>query len=144
MNMPSFSDISVFGSNDEEAAARIFLGKSISEAETLFVENDLYYLCFLYWMGPKAFCYYIIAAINYLKSEASIGHPHAVDIFYSVLTIRMQNCSSIIDTIIPDIREAILYVIKNWNKFEVDPTNYKNLKTKYKKLLKDVTDKSPE
>ena len=61
------------GSLDEGSACKHFLGKTLTEAEALFREASLYYQEDLMWMGPRAFQFYLPAALNDLKSEAARG-----------------------------------------------------------------------
>ena len=69
--IPSRSDINVFDTLDERDACEHFLGKNIDEAEALFREDFLCYQEDLMWMGPRAFRYYVHAAINYIHSDAA-------------------------------------------------------------------------
>jgi hypothetical protein len=69
MEIPSYKDINVYDSFDERDAAEAFFEKNVSEAVELFHESAFSSLEYLLWMGPKAFCYYLPAAIRYLNSQ---------------------------------------------------------------------------
>ena len=73
MDIPTREDINVYGSLDEQAACDHFFGENLKEAEDLFRENSQFYQEDLMWMGPRAFRYYVNAAINYLQSESAGG-----------------------------------------------------------------------
>src|SRR5580704_9995421 len=75
--LPTEEEISVFDSLDERWAVIHFLGKDLEQAQALFRENFLHYQEALMWMGPKAFRFYVLAAIKYLLSEESNGNSDA-------------------------------------------------------------------
>jgi len=54
---------------EEEYAVQHFYGKNEEEAAELFFLNSEYYVDDLFWMGVKAYFYYISSAKKYLQSE---------------------------------------------------------------------------
>ncbi|MFM7315484.1 MAG: hypothetical protein ACKO5E_00925, partial [bacterium] len=78
---PTEQEINVYDSLDERCAVKNFVGKSQQEAELMFRENFLTYQEDLMWMGPVAFAYYLVPAMNYLKSIHSNGDSDAVSCF---------------------------------------------------------------
>ena len=135
MQLPNANDINVDNSLDEQWAMKNFLGKTIADAEALFRENDLHYLDDLNWMGPKAFCYYVPAAISYLMSESADGASDAVNFFHGIVDNRLLHQRADIVPVIPALHEAVQYVLDRWAKFHVDPEIYGGLKQKYARLL---------
>ena len=92
------------------------------------------------WMGPRAFHFYLQAAINYLRSEHSAGDDHMISCLYEIVVFRSQQEEFLLA--IDRINEMIDYVIDNYDKFDVDKDIYGDLIGKYKQLqskLKDIT-----
>ena len=77
-SLPTLADINVHDSLDERSAVEHFFGQDLLQAEVLFRENFLYYQEDLMWMGPRAFCFYVDAAIAYLLSPAASGDSDAI------------------------------------------------------------------
>ena len=74
MKLPTAKEINPCDENlDGRVACKMFLGRSLDEAEALFRENSCYYQEGLMWMGPVAFRFYVTAAIWYIKSAAAAG-----------------------------------------------------------------------
>jgi hypothetical protein len=69
VTLPTAEELNPFDDLDGRVACRHFLGKSLAEAEALFRENEIYYQEDLMWMGAKAFCFYVQAAMNYVRRE---------------------------------------------------------------------------
>jgi hypothetical protein len=136
--VPTSEEINVNGSLDEIAAVENFLGKTLPEAESLFEENDLRYLMDLLWMGPKAFSFYIVAAINYLKSPSSKGCSDAVNIFWGTVDFRLNELRRVAPAVIPILREAVHYIRGHWKKYHVEPSIYGDLKEKYSLLWNEL------
>ena len=42
------------------------------------------------WMGPKAFRFYVLAAVGYLMSDSSTGNADAANAFCGLLEFRVQ------------------------------------------------------
>lgn len=139
MRIPTADEINVYDSLDERWALKNFLGKTLEEAEALFRENDIFYLGDLLWMGPKAFCYYVVAAIHYLKSDSSEGRSDAVNWFQGSVESRLRDDRGELATAIPDLRSAVQFILDHWEKFDVSPGIYGNLKGKYDRLLRELT-----
>lgn len=94
-SIPTKKDFIVFNCLDEQSAVRTFLGKDLIEANSLFEEDFLSYQEHLMWMGPKAFEYYVIAAINYLKSmEIDKDDEIEFETFCSLIEHRIESENS--------------------------------------------------
>ena len=87
MRTPTQAEINVYDSLDERAACDHFLGKTLDEAEALFAENALYYQEDLMWMGPKAFRFYVFAAIRCIETTQN---PEMVSGLAGVLEFRLE------------------------------------------------------
>lgn len=134
MNLPAESEINVHGSLDERTAVEHFLGKSVAEAELLFRENSAYYQEDLMWMGPRAFSYYIPAAVRYLESEDARGDAQLVSALYDIISFRADTDPEGFAPALDPVREGLAYVIGAFDKFEVDRSIYGDLLTRYREL----------
>jgi hypothetical protein len=134
-DIPTASDINVFDSLDEQSAVDHFLGKDLSQAEALFRENFIYYQEDLMWMGPRAFCYYVQAAIAYLVSPASDGDSHAASSFSTVVEFRVDHDRNLIEPAVPRLRDAIRTLMTNFSRFAMEPSAYGDVESRYKVLL---------
>ena len=88
--IPTIDDINFYGSLDEQAAVEHFLGKNLLEAEELFRDNSRCYMEDLMWMGGPGFCYYVKAAICYIKSESAIGDSDAILCFEGSIGFQLE------------------------------------------------------
>ena len=76
------------------------------------------------WMGPRAFCYYVQAAIAYLLSPAANGDSDAANSFCSVVEFQVDNNRSAIDPAIPSLRDAIESMLVTFSRFDCEPLVY--------------------
>jgi hypothetical protein len=90
-NIPTESQLNVHGSLDEKIACEHFLGKSVEEAKNLLHKDSGKYQEDLMWMGPDAFQYYVIAVIEYLKSEVGRDDFEFHLTFAGTLRFRLKN-----------------------------------------------------
>lgn len=120
-HLPTVEDINVYDSLDERHAVRSFLGKGLREAENLFRENFSHYQEDLMWMGPKAFCFYLPAAVHYLLGDDSHGDHNAVREFCMVVGFRLDYDSAEIVSAKPVIRRGILGILDRFEGYEFDP-----------------------
>jgi hypothetical protein len=132
MELPTESDINVYNSQDELAARDHFLNKTVEEAEALFRDNSAYYQEDLMWMGPRAFAYYLRAALRYLQSPHSVGDDHMIDSLYEI--IRFRSDQEDFSLALDGVKELADYVISHYDKFNVDREIYGDLLEKYKQL----------
>lgn len=131
--LPTEDEINVYDSLDEKIASEHFLNKTLQQAEALFRKNSTYYQEDLMWMGPRAFSFYLQAAINYLRSKHSVGDDGFIDCLYEVVMFRFpqEGFSLALDS----VKELVDYVINNFEKFDVHEDIYGDLLGKYKQLL---------
>ena len=126
MSLPSREDINVCDSLDERAACKLFLGKSLDDAYALFRENWCSHQEDLMWMGPKAFRFYLPAAIRYLQSADAMGGGGDVLCFVSLLEFRMEHEREELRPVATSLRDTCEFVLLNWQKYE-DPAEIRAL-----------------
>jgi hypothetical protein len=142
MRLPTSDEINVYGSLDEKVALQHFLGKTPEQAEALFREDSLHKLFDLMWMGPKAFCFYVPAAVNYIRSNASSGDSDAISCFLAVLEFRRAYERDEVTARLPDLRTGVRYILENWARFDIDPDIYGDLWEKYVNLSRQLDTQS--
>ncbi len=139
IDLPTVADINVFDSLDEQAAVRRFLGKTLNEVETwcrdgfaLDVTQDLY------WIGPRAFNFYVEAVVRYLKSEASLGDSDAVNGFLGMTEFRLDDDPHPV-VHWPTVLEGLNAVLDNYENFDVTPELYGDLRPRYAAIRQQLT-----
>jgi hypothetical protein len=132
MKLPTEGEINVYGSLDEITARDHFLNKTLDEAEALFQENSAYYQEDLMWMGPNAFAFYLQAAINYVKSDASTGDSPFIYALCEIANFRAEHegFAATAET----LQVLTDYVIENFERFQVDQEIYGDLRASYTSL----------
>ncbi len=130
--LPTRKDISVFGSLDEKRAIKHFLGKDLRQAEALFRENFGVYAEDLMWMGPRAFCFYVDAAIAYLASPASTGDSEAACGFCGAVEFQVEHYRMEISSSLSRIEDAIQLILGDIDRYEC---GYVDLASRYRNLL---------
>ena len=133
-SLPSEQDINVYDSLDEKTAVQHFLGKDLQDAEVLFRDSLFIYHEDLMSMGPVAFCFYVRAYINYLRSDFSLDDCHNASAFRMLLDYRLDTDPDDISSVIPVLLEAVEYMIANMDKFSIFPDIDGNLAEKYAAL----------
>ena len=132
--LPTRDDINVFDSLDERCACEHFLGKNLDEAEALFRSGFSYYGEDLMWMGPRAFRYYVQAAIRYLRSEHAVGDSDAVDSIATTFEFRLDDESDELRPVAAKLAETCRYVFDNFATFDCDESIYGDLRGQYATL----------
>jgi hypothetical protein len=140
-NLPSRKDIVIHGDLDEEHAAKNFLGKDLEQAEAMFKDKFFYYAEDLMWMGPKAFCFYVDAAINYLLSKDANEDSDAVNSFLSAVSFQQEHHAEEIQPAYPRLKAAIETVLSDFDRYDCTPSIYGDLAGQYRELLNKL--KSP-
>ena len=128
MTVPARSDINVYDSLDERRACEHFLGKTVEQAEALFRENSLYYQEDLMWMGPVAFCYYVHAAINYIRSEAATGDSAIISCLASLLAFRLEHQSPQLKPVAQPLAAVCGYILEHYHRFDLTPEIFGSLR----------------
>jgi hypothetical protein len=111
-------------------------GKQSNKLKILFREYAVKYSGDLLWMGPVAFRYYAPAYVRYLLSEHSIGDSDAVNCFHGLIKFRMESGDGSEMAPIADLLAACCHhVLQHYEKFDIDPNIYGDLKPHYEALL---------
>jgi hypothetical protein len=132
-DIPALRDINCYGSLDEQVAVEHFLGKNLQEAEALFVENAGYYMEDLMWMGPHAFCYYVNAAVLYLKSASAFGDSYAIRAFISAIQFQLAHASHETRASASLLAEVCGFVVAHWDRFHMNTSDIE-LRNRYIEL----------
>jgi hypothetical protein len=135
MRLPSADEINVYNSLDERTAVKNFLGKDLEQARQLFRENFLCYQEDLMFMGPRAFCFYVPAAIEYLRSTESDGYPDGVNSFCAILEARLDQDDAEIAAAKTVIREGIVAILENLDRYGCVIEIYGDVASRYRTLL---------
>lgn len=133
--LPTAKEINVFDSLDERHAVEVFLGKDLEQAWSLFRENFLYYQEDLMWMGPKAFVFYVPAAIRYLLSAEADGDSDAANMFCGLVDFRLDCDATAIAAAGPIIRQGILGMLENFERYGCDGAIPGDVAARYRALL---------
>lgn len=131
MTIPTREEINVYDSLDERVSCERFLGKNLDEAEALFRENAARFQENLYWMGPVAFRYYVIALVNYIQSPFAEGNSSAVSYFELVLEYRLEYSAVEMVPIAGQLAAICDYIIENYDRFHVPRSIYGDFRPRY-------------
>lgn len=133
--LPTENEINAFDTLDERSAVENFLGKDLEQARALFRENFLRYQEDLMFMGPKAFQFYVRAAIDSLCDPASSEDSDAVSSFCSLIEYRLK-CNP--DEILPVrvmIRKGIVRILASFQHAGYDLEIHGDVASRYRSLL---------
>lgn len=133
--IPTEAEINVYDSLDERAAVKRFLGKDLEQARALFRENFLYYQEDLMWMGPVAFQFYVPAAISYLLSKDADLDAGAASSFCGLVEHRLENEPDVIAPVGSIIREGIIGILKDFDRYDSEEDIYGDVPGRYRVLL---------
>jgi hypothetical protein len=98
----------------------------------------MYYLDDLRWMGPKAFCFYVPAAVNYIRSGASTGDSDTISCFQGILEFRLAYERDELRASLPDLLTGVRYILDNYARFDIDADTYGDLRQKYFELARQL------
>lgn len=139
MKLPSEREINPHpGCLDGEHAAKIFLGKTLEEAEGLFEDNGLLRQENLMWMGPIGFVFYFPAALRYLKSPMSAGDSDFASSMTGLLEWRVLSEHEDYDEIRLARAEMIDFcnhLMEHYDYYDIDLRIYGDLRPRLQKLL---------
>lgn len=132
MNLPTATDINPnLGDLDQQYALSNFLGKNLEEAEALFRESAITYQEDLMFMGIRAFRFYVQAAINHIRSDSATGDSDIINCFTGILESRLENEATELWPIAEQLAEICNYVLGHYDKFNVTPEIYGDLRPRY-------------
>lgn len=139
MKLPSEREINPApGCLDGEYAVKMFLGRTLNEAEKLFQENGLCRQEDLMWMGPVGFVFYFPAALRYLKSSESSGDSDFASSMVSLLEFRVIGKYEDYDKISlagAEIIDFCHHLMENLDSYDINCKIYGDLRPRLKKLL---------
>jgi hypothetical protein len=135
MQLPTASEINPTPGNlDEQCAARNFLGKTLGQAEAMFREAALLYQEDLMFMGAPAFRFYVPAAINYIRSDAAAADSDMINCFAGILEFRLEYEAGEMVAVAPLLASACRHIVDGYERFDVTPAIYGDLRPRYKSL----------
>ncbi|WP_309398289.1 hypothetical protein [Cerasicoccus maritimus] len=120
---------------DEERAMEHFYGRSLERAEELFAENAHIYKEDLMWMPVKPFQFYIMAFINYLKSERSQNDSGAASAFISLIDFKLENESRFLIEVWEAVSDALSYIRERQCWYDADLDIYGDFTMKVDAVL---------
>ena len=118
MQLPSRDEINVHDSLDERSACESFLGKTLEQAEGMFRENSMLYQEDLMWMGPTAFCFYLPAFLNYLRSDSAVDAD--LSCLAMILEYRLENDATALIQIAPQVVSICRHILDHFGRYAVD------------------------
>ncbi len=136
---PTAEEINIHDSRDEEWAVNKYLGKSLAEVEEWFSDHSRNHSHFedFYHMGPVAVCYYLPALLDTFQAITEYGYN--LFLLHGIIELRLGEDRNSYVEVIPQLREAVEYILGNWKKFENDDFSMdgESLKVKFERLLSD-------
>lgn len=135
MRLPTAKEINpIPGDLDGRCAEQHFLGKNLEEAEALFRENSLFYQEDLMFMGAPAFRFYVHAAISYIRSDAATGDPDIINCLAGILEHWLEFQAVELPPVAPQIASACRYVLDHYDRFDIEPEFYGDLRPRFQTL----------
>jgi hypothetical protein len=122
--LPLHDTINVHDSVDERWAVRNLLGRTLGEVEASYREHFFSCTEDLMVMGPEAFCFYIDAAISYLKSAAAFGDSDGLNGFVGAVSHRLKWDRSAISPAISRLSDACDYLLEHLDRYDLTPGIY--------------------
>jgi hypothetical protein len=119
---------------DDRHAVKMFLGKTLDEAEEMFRRNFLFFQEDLTYMRPVAFRFYVLAAIRYLVSAASTGDSDAASTFCHVLEQRFTRDPEALKPIAEIILDTIRRVLDGFARYDCSSEIYGDVQARYRKI----------
>ena len=137
MNIPSKNDWGKIDPKDLDAnwAYKQFIGKSFSEAESMFRENALYYQEDLQSMSEIPFNFYVQALEKYIISKAAKNDSDGASSFLGMVAWMIKKRQSILSK---ENKEKLLsasdHIANNQNFYDADIDIYGNFTEKLKEI----------
>jgi hypothetical protein len=118
---------------DERTAIAHFLGKDRHAAFALFKDNPLHYADDLSCMGSIAFRFYFPSFAEYLRSSDSDRNSDALNALVGLVERRLD--AAAVEGAEDDIRDVLEHCHRHYEKFDVDPQLYGDLRGEIERLL---------
>ncbi|MGA1238336.1 MAG: hypothetical protein ACO34E_15915 [Limisphaerales bacterium] len=134
MNIPQKSEfVTVDEDLDQQCAWEQFGGRSLDAAYALIKGDPLNRMEDLMHMGPKAFCFYVQAAIRYLREAESRNDQEMVSGFVSVCESWIDGrIESVEGTCLADLQLAMEYLLNRGDSFTHE---YREIPSKLRELI---------
>lgn len=133
---PTEADLNVHDSLDERVATEHFLGRTVEDAERMFRDDGALYQEDLMWMGPRAFAYYLPAAVRYLTSPDAAGDAFLVSSLHEVIRFRLREGD--LGPAHETVLDLVDHVLADYDKFEVNEEAYGDLLGDYEELKRQL------
>jgi hypothetical protein len=135
MRLPTAREINPVPEDlDGRCAERHFLGKTLEEAEALFREASIVYQEDLMFMGPVGFRFYVHAAIEYIRSDASTDDSDIINCFATILEHRIEREPEELVAVAPHLAAACRYICEHYERFGLMPEIYGDLRPRFRRL----------
>ena len=145
-NLPSKEDFYYDGDCDERYAIANYYGKDIDfmlgECKSSI---PLAIMDTFYFVGTKAFRYYVFAVFRYLQEAVESGNEEMLFESSSTLSFLVQMLNQHLDESPQDmqcisayVKEFSIWVIENYDAFDVSEKVFGNMQEKWKELIKKV------
>ena len=122
MQIPTELDwLNPYDNADIEWAKENFFGKTIEEAEELFVKNALHYQEAIMFMPSIPFRYYVHAYMNYLLGNRSESDTAAASCFLTLIESKMEYDQDDLHAVWTRVKETIEHIRKNPKWFDWYP-----------------------
>ena len=113
-----------------------FFGKTLEEAEELFIRNPGHWQEAIWFMPSGAFRYYVHAYINYLLSNQSEEDSGAASSFLNLIKSRIEDGKNDLrGAVWLRVKETIEHIRSNPNWFDWNESVYGNLEARTTRLL---------
>ena len=139
--MPKEEDFYYDGGCDERWLRDELLGKDIDFALQQCENGSPFYLYDMYWIGTKAFRYYVFALFRYIQNrvcsddiEDKDNVPSAVSVALKMLQVHFEREPKEMRCVAEYVCEFANWVIENYECFYLDSEIYGDLKSEWKQL----------
>ena len=112
-----------------------FFGKTVEEAEELFIRNALHWQEAIMFMPSIPFRYYVHAYINYLLGDQSKGDDAGASSFLRLIGYKQEFDQADLLAVWSRVKETIEHIRKNSEWFDWDESIYGNLEERTTQLL---------
>lgn len=135
MQLPTRDEINVHDSLDERSACDSFLGKTLEQAEAMFRDHSILYQEDLMWMGPTAFCFYLPAFLNYLRSDSADDAD--LSCLVMILRYRLECDKRELIPVVSQVVSICQHILEHFDRYAVNLEIYEDLRTRTENLLQE-------
>jgi hypothetical protein len=87
-------------------------------------------------MGPKAFQFYIHAALSYLCGPDSDGDSDAVSSFCGLIEFRLEHECEAVMSVASQLRKGIEEILREFGRYDCDMDIYGDVASRYEALFR--------